>query len=170
MPAAPTPIMHLVENKTGNRAESNTSLRVLLLSTYDLGHQPFGLASPAAWMKQAGHHVTCIDLAVRKLDDDKVKDADMIALYLPMHTATRLTAALLPRLRQLNARAHISCYGLYAPLNEEYLRSLGADSFIGGEFEEVLTELCRQKNSANISLSKLSFKVPDRSPRSWPPP
>jgi hypothetical protein len=25
-------------------------LRALLISTYDLGHQPFGLASPAAWL------------------------------------------------------------------------------------------------------------------------
>ena len=28
--------------------------RVLLLSTYELGRQPFGLASPAAWLRDAG--------------------------------------------------------------------------------------------------------------------
>ena len=29
--------------------------RILLVSTYDLGRQPFGLASPAAWLREAGH-------------------------------------------------------------------------------------------------------------------
>ena len=29
-------------------------MKVVLLSTYDLGHQPFGLASPAAWLTEAG--------------------------------------------------------------------------------------------------------------------
>ena len=30
------------------------SVRTLLISTYDLGRQPFGLASPAAWLRRAG--------------------------------------------------------------------------------------------------------------------
>ena len=33
-------------------------MNVLLLNTYDLGHQPFGLASPAAWLLRDGHQVT----------------------------------------------------------------------------------------------------------------
>ena len=28
-------------------------MNVVLISTYELGHQPFGLASPAAWLKAA---------------------------------------------------------------------------------------------------------------------
>jgi hypothetical protein len=28
---------------------------VVLVSTYELGRQPFGLASPAAWIRGAGH-------------------------------------------------------------------------------------------------------------------
>ena len=31
--------------------------RVLLIGTYDLGHQPFGLASLAAWLSEAGFQV-----------------------------------------------------------------------------------------------------------------
>ena len=27
-------------------------MRALLISTYELGHQPFGLASPAAWLRR----------------------------------------------------------------------------------------------------------------------
>ena len=43
--------------------------RALLLSTYDLGRQPFGLASPAAWLHEEGWAVTCQDLAVESLDE-----------------------------------------------------------------------------------------------------
>ena len=37
-------------------------MRVLLISTYELGRQPFGLASPAAWLRAEGHEVTVADL------------------------------------------------------------------------------------------------------------
>ena len=43
-------------------------MNVLLISTYELGHQPFGLASPAAWLAEAGADVHCLDLAIEELD------------------------------------------------------------------------------------------------------
>jgi hypothetical protein len=67
-------------------------MNVLLISTYELGHQPFGLASPAAWIAESGHLVTCADLGVESLDADAVRRAGLIGFYLPMHTATRLAA------------------------------------------------------------------------------
>ena len=69
------------------------SLRVVLISTYELGHQPFGLASPAAWLREAGAQVTCLDLAVERLDEAAIAAADLVAFYVPMHTATRLAAS-----------------------------------------------------------------------------
>ena len=77
-------------------------MQVLLISTYDLGHQPFSLASPAAKLTAAGATVTCNDLAVESLKEVAVSTADIIGLYLQMHTATRLSVALLPRLKKLN--------------------------------------------------------------------
>ncbi len=148
-------------------------MNVVLLSTYDLGHQPFGLASPAAWLREAGASVTCNDLAVDDLDEQAVRDAALIAVYLPMHTATRLAGALVPRLKRLNPTAHVCFYGLYAPLNEEYLRALGGRTILGGEFESGLVSLY-ERLSANgapagqaqseplISLAKQRFRVPDR--------
>jgi hypothetical protein len=64
--------------------------RVLLIGTYDLGHQPFGLASPAAWLSEAGFQVDCLDLSRSELDTAQVAGATVIAFYVPMHTATRL--------------------------------------------------------------------------------
>ena len=69
------------------------NLRVVLISTYELGHQPFGLASPAAWLREAGARVTCLDLAVERLDEAAIAAADLVAFYVPMHTATRLAAS-----------------------------------------------------------------------------
>lgn len=118
-------------------------LQIVLLSTYELGRQPFGLASPVAWLKEAGMAVTSQDLALDALETGPIQEANLIAFYLPMHTATRIATALLPRIRALNPSAHLCCYGLYAPLNAAYLRNLGVQSIIGGEFEEELVALAR---------------------------
>jgi radical SAM superfamily enzyme YgiQ (UPF0313 family) len=65
----------------------------------------------------------------------------LIAIYLPMHTATRLAVKLIPQLRQENPQAHLCCYGLYAPMNADYLRSVGVSTILGGEFEAGLASL-----------------------------
>jgi radical SAM superfamily enzyme YgiQ (UPF0313 family) len=119
-------------------------MNVVLISTYELGHQPFGLASPAAWLQAAGAHVVCLDLAVQSFAPDLVEDADLVAFYLPMHTATRLAGPVIAQVRVLNPAAHVCCYGLYAPVNELFLRGLGVQTILGGEFESGLVSLYRR--------------------------
>ncbi len=145
-------------------------MNVLLVSTYELGHQPFGLASPAAWIAERGHEIACVDLCVESLDADTVREADLVAFYLPMHTATRLAAKVMEKVRRLNPQAHICCYGLYAPLNESYLRGLGAETILGGEFEAGLVSLVGRlargsslQTEPLISLDRQQFQVPLRS-------
>ncbi|MQA31479.1 MAG: radical SAM protein [Luteitalea sp.] len=125
------------------------SVRALLVSTYDLGHQPFGLASPAAWLRRDGAEVRCVDLAKEKLADHEIREADLIGFHLPMHTATRLAAPVLRKARGLNAGARICAYGLYAPLNEALLRSLGADAVFGGEYEADLATFARDAGNGS---------------------
>ena len=158
----------------------STTLKIVLISTYELGRQPFGLASPAAWLRKRGHSVVSMDLARQALNDAAIKEANLIAIYLPMHTATRLAAQILPGLRVQNPSAHFCCYGLYAPMNEAYLRSLGVATILGGEFENGLVHLAERLSQSNvsngngvhrpapqeeslISLERLKFEVPDRS-------
>src|ERR1700681_2174495 len=100
-------------------------MRIVLISTYDLGRQPFGLASPAAWLRAEGHDVIAVDLSRESLPHEAVRVADWIAFHLPMHTATRMAVPQIANVRALNPAARICCYGLYAPLNEEMLRTLG---------------------------------------------
>lgn len=116
-------------------------MKVVLLSTYELGHQPLGLASPAAYLLEAGHEVTCFDLAIERLDRRKVRAADLVGISIPMHTAIRLGVRWAEKVRALNDRCQVCFYGLYASLNEDYLLSIGADSVIGGEFEQPLLDL-----------------------------
>src|ERR1700720_4354704 len=115
-------------------------MKVVLISTYELGHQPFGLASPAAWLRRGGAEVTCIDLSRQALQEEAVRAADVVAFYVPMHTATRLAIRLIEPVRRLNPRAHLCFYGLYAPVNEAYLRELGVQTIVGGEFAAVLAD------------------------------
>ena len=119
-------------------------MKILLLSTYELGHQPLGLARPAAHLAAAGHRVRCNDLAVEPLDEQAVREADLLGISIPMHTATRLGVRLAERLRRLNPRAHLCLYGLYASLNSEALLGRYADSVIGGEFEQPLVALAER--------------------------
>ena len=155
----------------------NTTLKIVLISTYELGRQPFGLASPAAWLRKREHSVVCTDLARQALNEPAIREADLIAIYLPMHTATRLAAQIVPALHAQNPIAHFCCYGLYAPMNEAYLRSLGVSTILGGEFENGLVHLADRLTQSNgngvvqsapqeeslISLERLRFEVPDRS-------
>jgi len=112
----------------------------LLVSTYEMGRQPFALASAAAWLRADGLVVTCVDAAKEKLTDTALCAADLIAFHLPMHTATRLAAPIITAARRLNRAARICAFGLYAPLNAEWLRSIGVDEVFGGEFEEDLAQ------------------------------
>src|SRR6266852_2170608 len=148
-------------------------MKIVLISTYELGRQPFGLVSPAAWLRKRGHAVACFDLTRQTLDPRLVHRAELIAIYLPMHTATRLACKLIPSLREQNSQAHICCYGLYAPMNAEYLRSLGVGTILGGEFERELVHLAERlsltgdevvgnQQESMVSLERLKFEVPDR--------
>ena len=108
------------------------TFNAVVISTYELG-RTFGLASPAAWLRRAGASVTCLDLSRERLREEPVRAADFIAFHVPMHTATRLAVEVLPAVQRLNPRAHLCFYGLYAPVNEAYLRSRGAQTIRAGE-------------------------------------
>lgn len=138
-------------------------MRVVLIGTYELGRQSFGLASAARWLTDAGHAVTCTDLSQTRLEADVVRAADAIVFYVPMHTATRIAAQALTRVRALNANARLGFFGLYAPVNEDYLRSLGADFVLGGEAEPALVSAVAGDDASLVTLDKLAFRLPDRS-------
>jgi hypothetical protein len=146
-------------------------MKVVLISTYDLGRQPFGLASPAQWLRAEGHEVSTVDLSCQPLPSETVRAADWVAFHLPMHTATRMAVPQILAVRRMNPGAMLCCYGLYAPVNREMLQGLGVTHVIGGEFEKALAETISGRsesasgvslNSVSINMDRLVFKTPDR--------
>jgi len=154
------------------------TINVVLISTYEMGRQPFGLASPAAWLRALGANVRCLDLSLDSLNIEAIRAAHLVAFYIPMHTATRLAIPLIAHVRQVNPAVHVCCFGLYAPVNAAYLHEVGVDTILGGEFESGLVKLAKRLSGPPedtlsipaasqieppISLQRQQFLVPDRS-------
>jgi radical SAM superfamily enzyme YgiQ (UPF0313 family) len=157
---------------TAGLAHLAQRFKVVLINPYELGRQPFALASPTAWLTRAGFDVECIDLSLDKLTPGKLAGAGLVAFSVSMHTATRIAIEALPKVRELAPRAHLCVYGLYAPMNETFLRARGAGSVLGGEFEPALLDLAQRlrngdavstQRGTTVSLAKVAFIAPDRS-------
>ncbi|MCH6557442.1 MAG: B12-binding domain-containing radical SAM protein [Nitrospirae bacterium] len=127
------------------RAGELTSLReagaILLVSCYELGHQPIGIAQPLGFLEQAGYAPAAMDIAVEDFDERPVGRARFVGISVPMHTALRLGTRVAETIRSMNSDCHICFYGLYASLNTDYLLEHVADSVIGGEYEIPLVHL-----------------------------
>ena len=110
-------------------------VRILLLSTYELGHQPLHVASPAGALARAGHDVRGADLSVDGFDDELMWWADAVACSVPMHTAFRLARDVCRALRAQRPELPVCLYGLYAGLDGAHRGSTVADAVIVGEYE-----------------------------------
>jgi radical SAM superfamily enzyme YgiQ (UPF0313 family) len=141
---------------------------VLLVSCYELGHAPHGVAVPLGFLRRAGFQPVGLDLSVQPMSPELVAPARVIVISVPMHTALRIALAELPRLRALAPDAAIGFIGHYARLHADLLRARGAAFAIGGELEE---ELCASVRAiedgdrpapAPVTLSRLRFPLPDR--------
>jgi radical SAM superfamily enzyme YgiQ (UPF0313 family) len=135
---------------------------VLLISCYELGHQPLGVASPLGFLERGGYAPEALDIAVERLDPEKVRRARFVGISVPMHTALRLGARVAERVREVNPACHICFYGLYALLNAEHLLNHIADSVIGGEFEGALVALVQNLEAGGEG------DIPGVARRGWP--
>jgi radical SAM superfamily enzyme YgiQ (UPF0313 family) len=90
-----------------------------------------------------------------------------------MHTATRLAAPLIARVRRVNPGARLAAYGLYAPLNGAWLRERGVHHILGPEAEQDLVDVITKSQLPNpesqiptpesrIPIARLTFIPPDR--------
>lgn len=132
-----------VASRRGERAHrarppTMAAMRALLISTYELGHQPLHVAAPAAALQDAGHEVRCLDLAVEPLDAAAVAWAEVVALSVPMHTAMRLAIGAARQVRELRPEVPVAFYGLYAAVGRDRTVGVLADQVISGEYEPAL--------------------------------
>lgn len=145
--------------------------KIVLISPYDLGRQPFALAEPAAVFRNAKYEVECLDLSQQKLTAEVLASANVVFIYLSMLTATRIAVEAMPRIKQMAPRARIAVFGWYAPVNEEFLRGLGVDAVFGGESETDMLTYAESLSAADehparhqavVNLKRIDFMVPDR--------
>lgn len=148
---------------------------VVLVSCYELGRQPLGIAVPLAHLHAAGISARPVDLAQETLADGDLGDPSLIAIATPMHTALRLGVAAARRLRAAYPRAGICFFGLYAGLNAEYLFAEElTDTIIVREPEEPLTRLAEALLAGNsitglpdVLTAKAGPPGPLRRPHRW---
>lgn len=145
-------------------------MRVLLISTYELGHQPLQLASPTAALEAAGHQVRTIDLSVEQLDPVKIEWAEALGVSVPMHTAMRLAIGAAEQIRVPRPQLPICFYGLYAAVTDALISSGLVDRLIAGEYEPELLEWVaslgdpsvQQPATSSIDLGRHGFLTPNR--------
>jgi radical SAM superfamily enzyme YgiQ (UPF0313 family) len=136
-------------------------MRILLVSTYELGHQPLHVASPAAALRAAGHDVRCLDLSVEPWDPDAVDWAEKVAFSVPMHTAMRLAMRAAQEVRD----KPVCFYGLYAPVSRDLTLGRLADRVIAGEYEPALVAWAGGGERApgpELDLGRNTFHTPAR--------
>lgn len=143
-------------------------MRVLLISTYELGHQPLHVASAAAEVAAAGHEVSTLDLAVEQWDPAHLAGVGAVAVSVPMHTALRLAIEAGKRVRAVDRPIPIAFYGLYAGVGAESTLGEFADRLITGEYEDALVEWIRSVEAASpargvsVDIGRRAFRVPAR--------
>ncbi len=148
-------------------------MRVLLVSTYELGHQPLHLASPAAALGAAGHEVRCLDTSVEPWQDEPVAWADAVALSVPMHTAMRLGLRAAEVIKEVRPDLPICLYGLYATMGaESNLANHLVDWVVAGEYEPELVAWVDGLSGGRgpdflgrgvaVALGRSRFQVPER--------
>ena len=146
-------------------------MRVLIVSTYELGHQPVHAASPAAALQAAGHEVHALDLAVEMWDPDALDHIDALAFSVPMHTAMRIAVSAAQAARRTHPDVPICFYGLYGEMAPALDPSHPMDRALAGEYEPELVAWVDALAGANgtetlstdiIQLTKHDFHAPAR--------
>lgn len=145
------------------------SVKVLLASTYELGHQPLHLASPAASLREAGHEVKMVDLSVNHLTSQDLDWSDGLAFSVPMHTAMRLAVQVARRVKLSYPNLPVCAYGLYAGFGLQ-VGQTPIDQAISGEYETALLrwadDIDRERRplaTRLVELGRTAFRTPARS-------
>jgi hypothetical protein len=109
------------------------------------------------------------DLSLERLSAAMLEGVAIVAVHLPMHTATRLAVPVIGAIRRHRPDVPICAYGLYAPLNRDQLATAGVTITLGPEAEADLVALARRAHlgqalapPAPAALPRLVFQVPDR--------
>ncbi|MGH9086763.1 MAG: CUAEP/CCAEP-tail radical SAM (seleno)protein [Acidimicrobiales bacterium] len=138
-------------------------MHVLVVSTYELGHQPLSAATTVAALVAAGHQVRCADVALDPLPKSDIEWAERVALSVPMHTAMRLALHVADAVRARRPSMAICFFGLYAGVANELTVTSPDDAVIAGEYETgVVAWAGGGDPGPAVQLGRVEARVPDR--------
>jgi radical SAM superfamily enzyme YgiQ (UPF0313 family) len=139
-------------------------MRVLVVSTYELGNQPHSAATAVAALDSAGHEVRCADLAVDPLSTGDLEWAERVAFSVPMHTAMRLAIRVVEALKARRPGVPVCLFGLYAGAGGQLPEISAPDAVIAGEYEPALVAWADGGDPGpTVQLPRGASPVPDRS-------
>jgi radical SAM superfamily enzyme YgiQ (UPF0313 family) len=139
-------------------------VKVLVLSTYELGHQPLGLAAAGGVLETAGHDTRAADLAIEPLSDDDLDWAEAVVISVPMHTATRLALAVVERIRPQRPDLPVAFVGLYAHVAAGSPLLGSSDLLASGEFGPSLVDWLADGRPASSLRATASAGTPRQAP------
>jgi radical SAM superfamily enzyme YgiQ (UPF0313 family) len=129
--------------------------QILVVSCYELGRQPIAAAQALGALESEGFHPKAADVAVERLADEDLRNARLVAISVPMHTALQLGVRVAERARALNPQAKIAFFGLYAALNRAHLLAVHGDAVVAGEDARALVRLARSvENGEELGVSE----------------
>ena len=114
-------------------------MRLLCLSSYELGQQPLALAGQVALLEAAGHEVAAADLSVEGFPVEAAKWAEAVVFSVSMHTATELSLQAARRIVAEHGRRPFAFLGLYAPALEGHALVAPGDLLAAGEVGATLS-------------------------------
>ncbi len=133
-------------------------MKILLVSTYELGNQPINLGYLASFLLD--EELVVKDLSIEDLSDEDIMYSDAIVMSVPMHTAFMLSSILLTRVRAISRSIPVAFFGLSAHLGRDLLSENQVNALFSGECEEEVSRWIRsiktQKQDAQ-SLNKINF-------------
>jgi hypothetical protein len=150
--------------------------RLLLVSCYELGQQPLGVAGPLSFLRAAGYEPACADLAVAPLEPEAARAAGLVVVSAPMHTALRVGLEAARGVRELAPGARLLLHGHYAWLHREHLLASGlADACVAGEAEEAIAAYAEALREgapppASVATAAGGAQAPVRKRLRFPPP
>ena len=124
--------------------------RALIISLYDLGHQPYELLQLDAALTQAEITSSIIDLSITAMSE--LKNFDLKETYViisvPMHTAARLALSVLEALNQWDNRPQITLMGHYAEAMSTLPLPIEVTMFASGEaIDPIVDNICSRIKS-----------------------
>lgn len=136
-------------------------MNVLVVSSYELGHQPYHVASAAAALRRAGHGVRTADLSLEPIESDDLTWAEGLAFAVPMHTAMQIALEAAERITAEQPGIPMCFFGLYAQTAD----FSGDVTRLAGEFEPDLVRWAEGlKGVGPVNLERAAIKLaPDRS-------